>query len=81
MQRNSFRSRYAGHPRLSLTWGIPLAYTAATFIFGMVFPRLEHRYLPELASTMRTASGIEEKQDASVADRQGLGIGEDKTPG
>lgn len=54
----SFRLRYAGHRRLSLTWGIPLAYTAGTFIFGMIFPRLEHRYLPELASTMSTASGM-----------------------
>ena len=56
--RGSYRLRYAGHHRLKLTWAIPLAYTAATFIFGMVFPRLEHRYLPDLASTMSAASGM-----------------------
>jgi uncharacterized membrane protein len=53
-----YRLKHSGHDWLSLTWGIPLAYTATTFIFGMVFPRLEHRYLPELVSTMSAASGM-----------------------
>ena len=44
-----------GHNR---SWAIPLAYTAVTFVFGMAFPRLEHRFLPELVSTMSVASGM-----------------------
>lgn len=32
--------------RLRITgWGIPLAYSAAAIALGMVFPRLEHRFL------------------------------------
>jgi uncharacterized membrane protein len=54
----SYRMKESAHRWLKLTWGIPLAYTATTFIFGMVFPRLEHRYLPDLVSTMSAASGM-----------------------
>ena len=45
--------------RLKLTgWGIPLAYALGTVVVGMVFPRLEHRFLPELVSTISTAAGM-----------------------
>ncbi len=42
----------------NLTWVAPLAYTAVTFIFGLVFPRLEHRFLPELVSTISVSSAM-----------------------
>ena len=75
---------------LKLTgWLIPLAYVVVTLVVGMVFPRLENRFLPERVSTIsassmtaigstiaRSFADTEEKKDASVADRQGLGIGE-----
>ena len=54
----SHRLAHSGRHWLSLTWGIPLAYTAATLIFGMVFPRLEHRFLPDLVSTMSASSAM-----------------------
>jgi uncharacterized membrane protein len=42
----------------NLTWVTPLAYTAVTFLLGMAFPRLEHHYLPELASTISVSSAM-----------------------
>ena len=42
---------------LKLTgWLIPLGYAVVTLVVGMVVPRLEHRFLPELVSTMSAAS-------------------------
>ena len=40
------------------SWGIPLAYGFVTLVFGMVFPRLEHRFLPDLASTISAPSAM-----------------------
>jgi uncharacterized membrane protein len=54
----SYRLKSSGHHRFKLTWGIPLVYTTVTFVVGMVFPRLEHHYLPELVSTMSAASAM-----------------------
>jgi uncharacterized membrane protein len=43
--------------RLNLSgWGIPSAYAAGALIAGMIFPRIEHRWLPELVSGMNVAS-------------------------
>jgi uncharacterized membrane protein len=44
---------------LKLTgWLIPLAYAVVTLFVGMIFPRLEHRFMPELVSTMSAASAM-----------------------
>jgi uncharacterized membrane protein len=40
------------------TWTIPLTYVLLTFIFGMLFPRLEHYLLPHLVSTMSAAAAM-----------------------
>ena len=43
--------------RLKITgWGIPLAYVLVTLIVGLGFPRVEHRYLSHLVTTMSPAS-------------------------
>ena len=45
--------------RLKLTsWGIPLAYIVATLIVGLSLPRVEHRFLPHLVTTMSPASAM-----------------------
>ena len=54
----SYRLKHSSQHRFNLTWFIPLAYTAVTFVVGMVFPRLEHRFLPELVSTMSASSAM-----------------------
>ncbi len=54
----SYRLKPSAHRWHKLTWVTPLAYTTVTFIFGMVFPRLEHHYLPELASTISVSSAM-----------------------
>lgn len=42
---------------LKLTgWLIPLAYVVVTLVVGMVVPRLEHRFMPEMVSTMSVSS-------------------------
>src|SRR5678809_562918 len=44
---------------LKLTgWLIPLAYAVVTLFVGMIFPRLEHRFMPELVSTMSAAAAM-----------------------
>src|SRR5204863_2539477 len=44
---------------LKLTgWLIPLAYAVVTILVGMILPRLEHRFMPELVSTMSAASAM-----------------------
>ena len=44
---------------LKLTgWLIPLAYATVTLVVGMVFPRLEHHYLPQLVSTMSVSAAM-----------------------
>jgi uncharacterized membrane protein len=45
--------------RLKLTsWGIPAAYIVVTLIVGQTFPRVEHRFLPHLVTTMSPASAM-----------------------
>ncbi len=40
------------------TWAIPLTYVALAFIFGMLFPRLEHYAFPHLVSTMSAPAAM-----------------------
>jgi uncharacterized membrane protein len=40
------------------SWGIPLVYALITLVVGMIFPRVEHRFLPDLVSTISTASAM-----------------------
>ena len=56
--KSSYRLKPSGRRWHNLTWAIPLAYTAVTFIFGMVFPRLEHRFLPDLVSGISASSAM-----------------------
>jgi uncharacterized membrane protein len=45
--------------KLKMTgWGIPLAYVVVTLIVGMGFPRLEHRFLPDLVSTVSAPAAM-----------------------
>jgi len=39
-------------------WGIPLAYVFVTVAVGMTFPRVEHRFLPDLVSTMSAPAAM-----------------------
>ena len=39
-------------------WGIPLTWIFVTISFGLVFPRLEHRLLPNLVMTMSPAAAM-----------------------
>jgi uncharacterized membrane protein len=39
-------------------WGIPLAYALVTVSFGMIFPRIEHHYLPHLVSSMSAPAAM-----------------------
>jgi uncharacterized membrane protein len=39
-------------------WGIPLAYAVVTVCFGMIVPRIEHLYLPNLVSTMSAPAAM-----------------------
>lgn len=39
-------------------WGIPLAYAFVTVIVGLTFPRLEHRFLPDLVTTMSAPAAM-----------------------
>jgi uncharacterized membrane protein len=40
------------------TWTIPFTYVLITLVFGMLFPRLEHYFLPNLVSTMSAAAAM-----------------------
>src|SRR5215831_18336731 len=40
------------------TWSIPLTYVVMTFLFGMLFPRVEHYLLPNLVSTMSAPAAM-----------------------
>lgn len=40
------------------SWGIPLTYVVLTLGVGLVFPRVEHRYLPNLVSTISPAAAM-----------------------
>jgi uncharacterized membrane protein len=40
------------------SWGIPLVYALVTLVVGMIFPRLEHRFLPHLVSTISASSAM-----------------------
>jgi len=40
------------------SWIIPLAYVSVTLIVGMIFPRLEHHFLPNLVSTMSAPAAM-----------------------
>jgi uncharacterized membrane protein len=45
--------------KLKLTsWGIPLAYIVVTLVVGMSLPRVEHRFLPQLVTTMSPAAAM-----------------------
>src|SRR5262245_5165411 len=37
-------------------WTVPLAYVSVAVVAGIVFPRLEHQYVPRLLSTMSPAA-------------------------
>jgi uncharacterized membrane protein len=50
------RTRKRSH-KLS-TWAIPLVYASAALVIGMVFPRLEHHFLPALVSTMSPSAAM-----------------------
>jgi uncharacterized membrane protein len=39
-------------------WGIPLAYAFVTVVVGLIFPRLEHRFLPDLVTTMSAPAAM-----------------------
>ena len=39
-------------------WIVPLTYMALAVVVGLGFPRLEHRFLPDLVSTMSTAAAM-----------------------
>jgi uncharacterized membrane protein len=39
-------------------WGVPFVYAAVTFTVGMILPRVEHHYLPNLVSTMSAAAAM-----------------------
>jgi uncharacterized membrane protein len=56
--RASTRLRHAGRHRANRTWFVPFLYTAAAFVVGMVFPRLEHRFLPDLVSTISPSAAM-----------------------
>lgn len=46
-------------PRMQLKrWTIPLAYAAGALTAGMLLPRLEHHFLPELVSTMSPSAAM-----------------------
>jgi uncharacterized membrane protein len=47
-----------GRRRLTTTWTIPLTYVSSTLIVGMLFPRLEHYFLPNLVSTMSASAAM-----------------------
>ena len=55
---NSPIAKASAHRWHKLTWVTPLAYTTVTFLIGTVFPRLEHHYVPELASTISVSSAM-----------------------
>jgi uncharacterized membrane protein len=45
--------------KLKLTsWGIPAAYIGMALVAGLVFPRLDHRFLPQLVTTMSPAAAM-----------------------
>jgi len=54
----SYRLKHSREHRLAAPWFTPLGYAGATFVFGMVFPRLEHYFLPELNSTMSASAAM-----------------------
>ncbi|HTT74805.1 MAG TPA: DUF2254 domain-containing protein [Candidatus Binataceae bacterium] len=39
-------------------WAIPLCYAIAALFAGLAVPRLEHRFLPQLTSSLNTAVGL-----------------------
>ena len=39
-------------------WTIPLVYASAALVIGVVFPRLEHHFLPALVSTMSASAAM-----------------------
>src|SRR6267142_1078 len=45
--------------RLKLkTWAVPLMYMMATLTMGLIVPRVEHRFLPGIVSTMSPAAAM-----------------------
>jgi hypothetical protein len=43
---------------IGTSWFIPMAYTTITLLVGMTFPRIEHRSMPHIVSTMSAASAM-----------------------
>lgn len=39
-------------------WGVPFAYAITTLVLGMIIPRVEHHYFPNLVSTISAASAM-----------------------
>jgi uncharacterized membrane protein len=47
------------HQRLKMTsWGIPALYIGVTLVFGLSFPRFEHRFLPQLVNTLSPSAAM-----------------------
>lgn len=46
------------HRRRLASWTIPLAYASVALALALVFPRFEHRFLPNWTSTMSAASAM-----------------------
>lgn len=44
-------------PKLN-SWIIPLVYVSVTLIVGLIFPRLEHHFLPNLVSSMSASAAM-----------------------
>jgi uncharacterized membrane protein len=44
--------------KLLPNWIIPLGYVAVSIIVGMIFPRIEHHFLPQLTSDMSPAAAM-----------------------
>jgi len=40
------------------SWGVPLAYALVTLLVGVLLPRVEHRFLPDLVSTVSAPAAM-----------------------
>ncbi len=40
------------------SWGIPALYIGVTLVFGLTFPRFEHRFLPRLVNTLSPSAAM-----------------------
>src|SRR5215472_4907231 len=53
VMRRPFRSRLQRS-----NWTIPLAYAVVALVVGVIFQRVEHRYLPRLVTTMSPSAAM-----------------------